>query len=124
WGQANFGIRGKLEQERLILELEEHILDTPMLFVRHGDGQLQVKWSRQRDMIQLDISWVDSKAGIQIPMYHDSRIRSHILGRFPMLGDKKAPYTIDATDLFLNADISWKASVPETIYPQRTYIDT
>ncbi|WP_211372104.1 zinc-dependent metalloprotease [Flagellimonas olearia] len=124
WGQANFGIRGKLERERVILELQEHILDVPLLFVRHGDGQLQVKWSRQRGMVQLDISWVDSKAGVQIPMYHDSRIRSHILGRFPILGDKKALYTIDATDLFLNADISWGSMVPETIDPKRSYIDT
>ncbi len=124
WGQANLGIRGKLEQERLLFELEKHVLDVPMLFIRHGEGQLQVVWSKQGDMVQLDISWAASKAGVLIPMYNDIKVRSHILGRFPILGDTKGPYSIDVSDLFMDDDLSWPPHAPETVFRDRSYIDT
>ena len=53
WGQATIGIQGHLEKDRLIFELDKGILDTPMLFVRHDTGQLQIEWSEQNNFIEL-----------------------------------------------------------------------
>lgn len=124
WGQANFGIKGHLENERLLLELDSNILDVPVLFVRHGSGQHQVIWSRNRDHILLTLSQIRSVLGIYLPLYDDNTIMHHILGRYPILKNRSTggAVFIDATELFLLTPLKWGPNDPETVFPDQSYI--
>ncbi|MBO0322165.1 zinc-dependent metalloprotease [Muricauda sp. CAU 1633] len=123
-GQANCGIKGTVEQGRLVFEVLEEGLDLPMLLVRHGSSQLQVVWSRQGDFIELRTTWINSLAGVRIPMYGNTRIRSNILGRYAIIRERssKDSFFIDVTDLFLKAEIPWPFSSKETVIPSLSYI--
>ncbi|RPG30159.1 zinc-dependent metalloprotease [Flagellimonas sp.] len=125
WGQANFGIQGHLEKDRLIFELEKGVLDTPMLFVRHDAGQLQVQWSEQNGFIQLSVFPVRSEAGVTIPQYRTTKIPYHILGRFPIQnhGKDEGHYRIDVTSLFLSAEVPWGLMSMETVLVGQSYIE-
>ncbi|MCR9228775.1 MAG: zinc-dependent metalloprotease [Flavobacteriaceae bacterium] len=124
WGQANFGIEGHLENERLLLQLDSALLDVPILFVRHGSGQHQVVWSRERNHILLTLPRIRSELGFYLPIYDNYAIKFHVLGRFPILkerSDERSVF-IDATELFLQTPIKWGFGDPETVFLDQSYI--
>ncbi|MAU15926.1 MAG: hypothetical protein CMH46_10360 [Muricauda sp.] len=124
WGQANFGIKGHLENERLLLELDSILWDVPVLFVRHGKGQHQVVWSREGNHVLLTLDRVRSALGFYLPIYDNYAIESHIVGRFPILKERShgGSVFIDATELFLQTPIKWGLEGPETVLIDQSYI--
>lgn len=125
WGQLPFGIKGYLENERLILEVEKHLLDVPMLLVRHEMGFQQVTWSKEGNYLLLTIPLIQSEAGFLIPPFNiNPRIDRQLLGRFPIIKEYSMgeAFGIDATDLFLKSHIQWNLNHPESIRHSLSYI--
>jgi uncharacterized protein DUF4953/uncharacterized protein DUF5117 len=125
WGQATNGIGAHLEGDRLLLEIDNKLLNKPMLFVRHNVGHHQVIWSKQRDHILLIVPQIHSLSGTIIPLYNDYHIDSNILGRFPIIKNKSTAqsFYIDITNLLLQAEIKWNIKSPETVLINQSYIE-
>lgn len=124
WGQVNNGIEAFLEKDRLIIGVDVEVLDTPMLFVRHGSGHQQVVWSKQNDHILLTIAQIESLSGTVIPLYFNYRIDSNIIGRFPIIKKKSTEnsFFVDVTDLLLQTNIRWNLKSSETVVSELSYI--
>ncbi len=125
WGQATFGVQGYLEDGRLILELDEEMMEVPMLLVRQETGFQQVKWSKEGKYVLLTIPLIESEAGVLIPpLAINDRVDRQLLGRFPIIRDRSTDHSfaIDATELFLKTHIQWNLDHPETVRSALTYI--
>lgn len=125
WGQVFSGVSATLEDERLILGLDPEALGAPMLFVRHGTGDHQVLWTRQKDYVLLTIPRVKSVLDVELPLFGSRAITSRVIGRFPILKDRGdgATLHIDATDLFLRSQIPWHPGPPESVLSDLSYIE-
>ena len=124
WGQVNNSVKGHLEAGRLFFNINEGLLQRPMLFVRHGMGQHQVIWSKQPDHILLTLSQIHSLSGAVIPLENDYRTDGKIL-RFPIIKEKSSSrsFYIDVTDLLLQTAIKWNLESPETVVVDQSYIE-
>ncbi|RIV37501.1 DUF5117 domain-containing protein [Flagellimonas lutimaris] len=125
-GQANNGIHAQLENNRVFLEVPTELLDEPLLFVRHGTGYQQVVWSKQQEHLILKAPRVQSLVGTIIPVNQDYKIEELILGRFPIVGQDRLEdgYRIDATQLFLSAEIKWYSNfVEEAAVPGAGFVE-
>lgn len=111
WGQTNLGFDAFTEDDRLLLELDKGILDTPMHLVRIGVGFSQIQWARQGDHILVSLSLIESETGTLIPpIVRKPKIHKQLLGRFEIMGDRGTDHSvvIDATDLFLKTHIPYE----------------
>lgn len=125
-GQANNGIHAQLENNQVFLEVPTELLDEPLLFVRHGTGYHQVVWSKQREHLILKVPRVQSLVGTTIPVNQDFKIEELILGRFPIVGQDRLEngYRVDATELFLSAEIKWYRNfVEEAAVPGAGFVE-
>ncbi|MFD2101305.1 zinc-dependent metalloprotease [Flagellimonas iocasae] len=126
WGQTNFGIDAHLEDDRLLLELDEEVLDTPMHLVRLGVGYHHIQWSRQGDHILLSLSLIESQTGTLIPpIVRKPKIHKQLLGRFDIIADKGPDHSvvIDATDLFLKTHIQYEYYAKQNVVGELSFID-
>lgn len=126
-GQANNGIVAKLDGDKLFLTIERDILNTEMLFARHGTGQLQVTWSRNDDVLILKQVRPKNAFGEYLPINGDYRIDELILGKFPILErqQNESSLTIEATALFFRSDIQWhRYGGQSAMLMPYSYIDT
>lgn len=125
-GQANNGIHAQLESNQVFLEVPTELLDEPLLLVRHGTGYQQVVWSKQKEHLILKVPRVQSLVGTTIPVNQDYKIEELILGRFPIVDhdSSKNGYRVDATQLFLSAEIKWYRNfVEETAMPGAGFVE-
>jgi len=125
-GQANNGIHAQLENNRVFLEVPTQLLDEPLLFVRHGMGYQQVVWSKQKEYLILKVLRVQSMVGTIIPVNQDYKIEELILGRFPIVDQVRLDdgYRVDATQLFLSAEIKWYRNfVEEAAVPGAGFVE-
>lgn len=125
-GQANNGIHAQLENNQVFLVVPTELLDEPLLFVLHGTGYQQVVWSKQREHLILKVPRVQSLVGTTIPVNQDYKIEELILGRFPIVGQDRLEdgYRVDATELFLSAQIKWYRNfVEETAVPGAGFVE-
>ena len=124
WGQVNNNVKAYLEAGRLFFNINEVLLQKPMLFVRHGMGEHQIIWSKQPDHILLTLSQIHSLSGVVIPLENNYRTDEKILGRFPIIKEKSSSqsFYIDVTDLLLQTAINWNLESPETVVVDQSYI--
>lgn len=125
WGQVNNRVKAHLETERLFFNINEELLQKPMLFVRHDMGHNQVIWSKQPDHILLTLSPIHSLSGAVIPLENNYRTDMIILGRFPIIKEKSSSnsFYIDVTDLLLQTAVKWHLESPETVIVDQSYIE-
>lgn len=125
WGQVNNSVKVHLEAGRLFFNINEVLLQKPMLFVRHGMGEHQIIWSKQPDHILLTLSQIHSLSGVVIPLENNYRTDEKILGRFPIIKEKSSSqsFYIDVTDLLLQTAINWNLESLETVVVDQSYIE-
>lgn len=126
WGQANFGIEVLLEDDRLLLELDEGVMDSPMHLARLGVGYHHIQWSRQGDHILLSLSLIKSQTGTLIPpIAGKPKIHKLLLGRFPIMDDRGTEHSvvIDATELFLRTHIPNRYYSKETVVGGLSFVE-
>ncbi|BDW93301.1 hypothetical protein MACH07_21330 [Flagellimonas marinaquae] len=125
-GQANNGIQARLENDRLFLDVQDELLDKPLLLVRYGKGYQQVVWSKQQEYLILKVPRVQSLVGTMIPVNQDYKIEGLILERFPIVDQDRLEdgYRVDATALFLSTEIKWYRNfVEETAVPGEGFVE-
>lgn len=125
WGQVNNNIEAHIDGGRLFFIIHGELLENPMLFVRHDMGHHQIVWSKQRDYIMLIIPQIKSLSGVTIPLNYDYRIKSLVIGRFPIIKEKSSDrlFYIDVSDLLLQTTIKWHVDSPETVFADQSYIE-
>ncbi|MHA7831833.1 MAG: zinc-dependent metalloprotease [Flagellimonas sp.] len=126
WGQAILGIDAYLENDRLLLELDESVMDTPMHLTRLGVGYHHVKWSRQGDNILLSLELIESETGTLIPpIIGKPKIYKQLLGRFPIMGGRGTDHTfvIDATELFLQTHIQYEYYSKQNVVSELSFVE-
>lgn len=102
-----------IEGDQLYLNVPEHLLEKPMLFVRYEETPrrryMQVVWSLHGDKLVLKPQSITSTAGIIIPFKRKVPLMENILAIFPV--EKRCgsvgSYCINITDLILGLDIEW-----------------
>ncbi|MHA7830182.1 MAG: zinc-dependent metalloprotease [Flagellimonas sp.] len=126
WGQTNLGIDAHLENDRLLLELDKGILETPMHLVRLGVGYHHIQWSRQGDHILVSLSLIESETGTLIPpIVGKPKIHKQLLGRFEIIGNKGTDHSmvIDATDLFLKTHIQYEFYSKQNVVSGLSFVE-
>lgn len=102
-----------IEGDQLYLNVPEHLLEKPMLFVRyeetHRRKYMQVVWSLHKGKIVLKPQSIQSTAGIIIPFKRKLPLMENILAIFPVenKSGSQGSYCINITDLVLGLDIEW-----------------
>ncbi|MFC4218971.1 zinc-dependent metalloprotease [Flagellimonas marina] len=124
WGQVNKGIIASMEGDDVLFEIHAGILGEPMMFVRHHDGFKQVRWSKERDHILLEIPKVKSLTGPFIPVDGNAKVSAKVIGRFPIVAGKgtTGPYTIKVTSLFLQDPVDWQFGGSGHVLLDRSFI--
>ena len=102
-----------MEGDQLYLNVPQHLLEKPMLFLRYEDTPrrryMQVVWSLHGDKLVLKPQSITSTAGIIIPFKRKIPLMENILAIFPV--EKKCEgiksYCINITKLIMGLDIEW-----------------
>lgn len=102
----------KVEGDQLYLYIPEHMLDTPMLFVRYEDFKnwhMQVTWSRHGDRILLKQLSIRSSSGITIPFKEKVALMDNVLGIFPVDPERSDETVVctNITKLVLGRELEW-----------------
>ncbi|MFD2586047.1 zinc-dependent metalloprotease [Croceitalea marina] len=102
-----------IEGDQLYLQVPEHLLEKPMLFVRYEEKYMrkymQVVWSRHRNNLILKSQSVRSTSGIIIPFKRKLPLLDNILAVFPLenKNENQSGHCINITKLVLGMDIEW-----------------
>jgi len=113
-----------IEGDQLYLSIPDHLLDTPMLFIRYDHSYkrqyMQVVWTPHHNQILLKALSIQSTAGIIIPLVPKLALSETILGIFPeepKFG-MKGSHCINITELVLRQNIEWFPGFSETNVPE------
>lgn len=113
-----------LRDGELFLNIPEHLLEKPMLFVRYDQSYrrkyMQVVWSMEGNKILLKVPRVHSSSGIILPLKQMRSLKENILAIFPMEEGPGQPRNImiKITSLLLDQVIEWDKNFKEILVPQ------
>lgn len=113
-----------LRDGELYLNIPEHLLERPMLFVRYDQSYrrkyMQVVWSLEGNKVLLKVPRIHSSSGIILPLQQMRSLKENILAIFPIEEGAGHPgnIMIKITGLLLDQTIEWEANFKESPVPQ------
>lgn len=110
---------------RLLLRMDESLLDRPMLHVRHGRDGIHVEWERRGNKLIMQALPVRSLTGVVIPTQSKNGVIPQVLGVFSMLDipGQGEGVTIDISRFLLSGQSYLKKFGHEDVIRNESYID-
>ncbi|MCR9228667.1 MAG: zinc-dependent metalloprotease [Flavobacteriaceae bacterium] len=110
---------------RLLLRMDESLLEKPMLHVRHGREGVHIGWKRRGNTLIMQAIPIRSLTGVVIPTQSKSGVVPQVLGTFPILdasgqGERVA---IDISGFLLSGQSYLKKFGNEDVIRGRSYVD-
>ncbi|WP_190246241.1 zinc-dependent metalloprotease [Gelidibacter gilvus] len=117
-----------IKNNQLYLNIPDHLLDKPMLFVRYEQNTnrqyMQVVWSLYMNQLILKAPAIQSTAGITLPIGEKLTLKENILAVFPLNNTHPQwrGLTINITDFLLTQNIEWSPGYSESMVPSITML--